>query len=420
MNNKKNDTAVKVLYILAGMFAVIWSVKKYSLGINKNFFFGQLAVIGIIYMFISMFARMQRKLLAQKVEVALEDCEFAKAVVLMDKYIAEEKVPAQTYLGRGFLALLQNDEDAVNNILTEYDKYIENADKEVLKIIIAAISAKEGDTVRANQLIGENNYDFSSLLNKDFYIPLTKDLRDYIDAITAISQDRQSELAKIVKRREKNTLAGAYESIMNLLWDHLKERKIYVLKAYEGEAGYKKGVSKLTQTVILFVLAALVLMVPSDFNFKDEYDSLRQLNERVNFLNKAVCAYGNDEVYYLKYYDSDGNYNDLVFEVNGGKYSVLTGERRFEQFMKGTVDGRDIRISLFGSEGKNSKVIVIEEKTSLAPSESAVYNAKTAFPMSIYSSDEGNYTVFMGLYEGSLQDIVVEFGWGSVDIYDLN
>ncbi len=419
MNKQKKTDPVKIIYILAGIFVIVWSVHKYSLGVNKNFFFGQFAVIGVIMMFISMFSRMQRKIRAEKVELALEDGEYAKAAVLMDSYIRDEKVPAQTYLGRGFLALLQNDDKTIEDLLSLYEKEIEKADRYVLDIILAAIYAKKGDTVLANQKLGEVSFDFSSMLNKDFYLGLTDDLKDYISAITEISLGRMKEAEKIMKKREKNALAGAYEGIMDLLWENLRDGKVYVLPKYTGETGEKKIIGKMTRTVVFLILAAIVLMIPSECNFKSEYASLRSLTGRINFFNEIVCAYGNDEVYYLKYYDFNGEYNDLVFEVNDGKYSVLTGEDRFEQFMEGTIGDREIRISLFGSENKDSSVLVIEELTPSEPSETASYNGKTAFPMNLYSTEEISYTVFMGMYDGKLSDVKVNFDWGSADIYDL-
>ncbi len=422
MKNKSNDMALKVVYLLTAVFIAIWSINKYSLGVNKNFFFGQLAIVGIILMFFSIFSRINRKIRAEKIDLALEDGKYAEAAVLMDRYISEEKVPAQTYLGRAFIALLQNDRTSLDTLLSQFEKEIDDADKYVIKLIDAAICAKCGDIVSANQMVDSAGYDFSSKINKDFYLPLVADVKDYIAALTAISQERTKEAQKIMQKRDKNTLAGAYESIMNILWENLREGKVYVLPVIPAGEAKKSGIGKYARTAAFYILAAAVFFVPSDFNFKSEYDSLRQLNDRINFFNEVVCAYGNDEVYYLKYYDFEGNYNDLVFEVNGGKYTHLTGEDRFEQFMEGNVDGREIRITLFGSENKDSSVIVIEEITELVPSISAQYNQNRAFPMSlkpIDGKDVFNYTVFMGMYDGSLSDVTVDFDWGSVDIYDL-
>ncbi|MBR6801337.1 MAG: hypothetical protein IKM61_06270 [Eubacteriaceae bacterium] len=422
MNKAKKRAAVKVVYLFTAVFIFFWSLWKYNLGVNKNFFFGQLAVIGIILLFFSIFTKMNRRLLAEKIDIALEENDYARAAVLMDEYISEEKVPEQTYLGRSFIALLQSDAETVESFLDEYAKDIQDADKYVMHLILAAIRAKKGDTVTANQMLEEKGFDFSSMLNKDFYLPLVDDIRDYIHTITLLSQQNRKEAEKIVKKREKHTLAGAYESIMNILWENISDGIIYVLPKAENNNEKKSGIGLGVRYIAFYILAALVLLVPSDFNFKDEYTSLSQLNDRINFLNEVVCAYGNDEVYYLKYYDFEGNYNDLVFEVNDGIYTVLTGEDRFEQFMKGRVDERDIKISLFGSVNKDSNVLVIEEITDLPPSQSAEYLGNRAFCMNLppfSGKDMFNYTVFMGMYDGSLSDIVVDFDWGSVDIYDL-
>lgn len=419
MKGPKKDTGMKVIYLLTAVFIIIWSVHKFSLGVNKNFFFGQFAVIGIILLFFSIITKMNRKIRAEKINVCLEDGLYSQAAVLMDEYIREESVPAQTYLGRAFIALLQSDISAIDDLLLNYERKIDKADRYVMELLRAAITAKEGNTVTANQMAEDIGFDFSDLLNKDFYLPLVSDIKDYISALTSMAQGSGKDVEKIIKKREKNTLAGAYESIMNILWEKLKEGKIYTLpKAETGEVK-KGGIKKGVRFAAFYILAALVLMVPSDFNLKDSYDSLRELNDRVNFLNEAVCAYGNDELYYIKYYDFNGEYNDLIFEVNDGKYILLTGEDRLEQFMEGEVDGRQIRMTVYSSPSAASSVLVIDELTSKTPSASAEYFSDRAFPVNIYSTDEINYTVFMGMYDGKLTDLKVDFDWGSVDIYDL-
>ena len=68
MKNKKSPVFT-ALYILTAVFVVFWSVWKYNLGVNKNFFFGLFAVIGVIYLLFSIAIRMNRKIRAEKIDL---------------------------------------------------------------------------------------------------------------------------------------------------------------------------------------------------------------------------------------------------------------------------------------------------------------------------------------------------------------
>ncbi|MBE6039159.1 MAG: hypothetical protein E7218_08205 [Anaerofustis stercorihominis] len=418
MNRASKEKLLSVFYLLSGVFLVVWSVKKYTLGVNKNFFFGQFAVIGLTGLIFTIIARFLKTWYSEKINNAIADGKYTEAMILTDRYILSEVVSSDVYLGRAFFAMLHNDSETIRKMLSKDSKTINDADKYIIGLLSAVITAREGDTVSANIMMEEMNYDFSGMENKDFYFPLIADLEDYCDGITALNNNDSKALRSLIKRREKHTLAGVYKQIMDLLWEKLQSGEIYVLKSNPESIVKGFSFNRYTRTALAYVLFAAVLLAPSDMNLKNEYDSLRELTDSIDMFNEVSCAYGNDELYYVKYYDFNGKYNDLIFEVNNGKYVLCPDSEIMKQEVSGIVDARGIDIHLYKTQSSENGVLVIEEHTIDVPAKKVTYDDRLAFT-SLLKGDVQGYAVHMGLYDGDINDLTVLFDWGDVVVSEL-